>query len=141
MLGSLGFSVGDMGGWGAALIWGVTAAIVFPVTIIYSELAAMFPNKSGGLAIYANEAWRKYTTLIGPVATFGYWIGWSVVLSFFGRFVGSIVQSQWFPGEPSGRNGSAGSSASPVTASFSTGSVTFGSKPLIPLGSTFSVGP
>ena len=40
----------------------------------------MFPDKSGGVAIYANEGWRKYTTLVGPVATFGYWIGWSVVL-------------------------------------------------------------
>ena len=56
LLGSLGFSVLDLGGWGAAMIWGITAAIVFPVTIIYSELAAMFPNKSGGVSIYANEA-------------------------------------------------------------------------------------
>jgi len=75
LLGSLGWSVLDLGGWGAALIWGITAAVVFPVTIIYSELAAMFPHKSGGLSIYANEGWRKYTTLVGPIATFGYWIG------------------------------------------------------------------
>src|SRR5262249_60776231 len=68
MLGSLGFSVGDMGGWGAALIWGLTAAIVFPVTVIYSELAAMFPRKSGGLAIYANEAGCRDTTLVRPIA-------------------------------------------------------------------------
>ena len=39
----------------------------------------MFPEKSGGLSMYANEGWRKYTTLVGPIATFGYWIGWSVV--------------------------------------------------------------
>src|SRR6058998_1071894 len=77
-----------MGGWGAMMIWGITAAIVFPVTVIYSELAAMFPHKSGGLSIYANEGWRRYSTLIGPVATFGYWIGWSVVLSFLGLFTG-----------------------------------------------------
>jgi len=102
LLGSLGFSVIDLGGWGAGLIWGLTAAIVFPVTVLYSELAAMFPNKSGGVAVYANEAWRKYTTLIGPVATFGYWIGWSVVLSFLGLFVGYIAQTAWFPHEPYG---------------------------------------
>src|SRR5256885_4935390 len=86
-----------MGGWGAMMIWGITALIVFPVTILYSELAAMFPQKSGGLALYANEAWRKYTTLVGPVATFGYWIGWSVVLSVLGLFVGYIAQAAWFP--------------------------------------------
>jgi amino acid transporter len=96
MLGSLGWSVVDMGGWGAMLIWGLTAAIVFPVTVIYSELAAMFPNKSGGVSIYANEGWRRYTTLIGPVATFGYWIGWSVVLSATGVVVGFLVQAQFY---------------------------------------------
>ena len=102
MLGSLGWSVLDLGGWGAALIWGLTALIVIPVIVIYSELAAMFPHKSGGVAIYANEGWRKYTTLVGPVATFGYWIGWSVVLSFIGLFAGYIAQTAWFPGEPYG---------------------------------------
>jgi small conductance mechanosensitive channel len=62
----------------------------------------MFPEKSGGLALYAHEAWRKYTTLVGPIATFGYWIGWSVVLSVNGLFIGSIIQSTWFSGEPGG---------------------------------------
>jgi len=102
MLGSLGFSVLDLGGWGAGLIWGITALIIVPVTVLYSELAAMFPHKSGGVSIYANEGWRKYTTLVGPVATFGYWIGWSVVLSFIGLFAGYLVQAAWFPGEPYG---------------------------------------
>ncbi len=55
--------------------------------VLYSELAAMFPNKSGGFPLYANEGWRKYTTLVGPIATFGYWLGWSVVLAFLGLFV------------------------------------------------------
>ena len=62
----------------------------------------MFPEKSGGLALYAHEAWRKYTTLVGPIATFGYWIGWSVVLSFIGLFIGQLIQGAWFPGEPIG---------------------------------------
>ena len=60
----------------------------------------MFPNKSGGFPLYANEGWRKYTTLVGPIATFGYWLGWSVVLAFLGLFVGSIAQAQWWGGEP-----------------------------------------
>ena len=46
-------------------------------TGVYSELAAMFPDKSGGIAIYAHEGWRKYSTLVGPVATLGYWFAWS----------------------------------------------------------------
>ena len=56
----------------------------------------MFPGRSGGISLYANEGWRKYTTLVGPVATFGYWIGWSVVLALFGNVIGSLIQAQWF---------------------------------------------
>jgi amino acid transporter len=137
LLGSLGFSVLDLGGWGAMLIWGLTALIVFPVQIIYSELAAMFPNKSGGVSVYANEAWRKYTTLIGPIATFGYWIGWSVVLSFLGLFVGSIAQSEWFPGEPYGTNAFGGAKID--NGYFSTGSVHIGLQHLIAIGLILAV--
>ena len=102
LLGSLGYSVGDLGGWGAALLWGISAFVAVFINTLYSELAAMFPEKSGGLALYAHEAWRKYTTLIGPIATFGYWIGWSVVLAINGIFIGQIIQGAWFPGEPYG---------------------------------------
>ena len=50
-----------------------------------------------------NEAQKRaVTTLVGPVATFGYWMGWSVVLSFLGLFIGQLVQGAWFPGEPIG---------------------------------------
>jgi amino acid transporter len=84
LLSSLGYSVGDLGGWGAALLWGISAIVAVFINTLYAELAAMFPEKSGGLALYAHEAWRKYSTLIGPIATFGYWIGWSVVLAING---------------------------------------------------------
>ena len=102
LLGSLGYSVGDLGGWGAALLWGISAVVALFIKTIYSELAAMFPEKSGGLALYAHEGWRKYFTLVGPIATFGYWIGWSVVLAVKGIFIGQIIQRAWFPGEPFG---------------------------------------
>jgi amino acid transporter len=132
LLGSLGWTVLDLGGWGAALIWGITAAIVFPVTVIYSELAGMFPDKSGGLSIYANEGWRKYTTLVGPISTFGYWIGWSVVLSFLGLFVGYIAQTAWFPHEPYGTYAFGGAKLD--GGYFSTGSVNIGLQHLIAIG-------
>jgi amino acid transporter len=47
--------------------------------------------------VYANEAWRKYTTFVGPIAAFGYWIGWSVVLSIFGKIIGDLITARWFP--------------------------------------------
>jgi len=132
LLGSLGWSVLDLGGWGAALIWGITAVIIVPVVVLYSELAAMFPEKSGGIAIYANEGWRKYTTLIGPVATFGYWIGWSVVLSFLGLFTRYIAQAAWFPHEPYGTYAFGGAKID--NGYFSTGSVHVGLQHLIAIG-------
>ena len=54
LLGSLGYSVLDLGGWGAAMLWGITAFLIVFVMVLYSELAAMFPHKSGGFPLYAN---------------------------------------------------------------------------------------
>jgi amino acid transporter len=137
LLGSLGNSVLDMGGWGAMMVWGITAALVFPVTIIYSELAAMFPEQSGGLSIYANEGWRKYTTLVGPIATFGYWIGWSVVLAFLGLFIGNLAQATWFPGQKYGTYAFGGSLTD--QGYFSTGSVHIGLQHFIAIGLIIAV--
>jgi amino acid transporter len=58
----------------------------------------MFPDKPGGISLYANEGWRRYFTFIGPVATFGYWFAWSSVLALFGIIIGSLIQAEWFPG-------------------------------------------
>jgi amino acid transporter len=132
LLGSLGYSVADLGGWGAVMMWGITAALIVPVMVLYSELAAMFPEKSGGFPLYAHEGWRKYTTLIGPVATFGYWIGWSVVLAFLGLFNGSIAQASWFPNEPYGTNAFGGGKID--NGYFSTGPVHVGLQHLIAIG-------
>ena len=97
----------------------------------------MFPEKSGGIAIYANEGWRKYTTLVGPVATFGYWIGWSVVLSFLGLFTGYIAQAAWFPHEPYGTYAFGGAKID--NGYFSTGSVHVGLQHLIAIGLILAV--
>ena len=136
LLGSLGYSVGDLGGWGAVLLWSFTAAMIIPVMVLYSELAAMFPNKSGGFPLYANEGWRRYSTLVGPIATFGYWIGWSVVLSFLGLFCGQIAQAAWWPNEPFGTQPFGGASGEGY---FSTGGVDIGLPHLIAIGLILAV--
>ena len=105
--------------------------------VLYSELAAMFPHKSGGFPLYANEGWRKYTTIVGPMATFGYWIGWSVVLAFLGLFCGSIAQAAWFPSEPYGTNAFGGATID--DGYFSTGSVHIGLQHLIAIGIILAV--
>ncbi len=98
LLGSLGFTLGLFGVVGSMILWGASAAIGMLQAWIYSEPATMFGHRSGGIALYAHEGWRRYTTLVGPLAAFGYWIGWSVVLSIFGKIIGDLATAQWWPG-------------------------------------------
>jgi amino acid transporter len=98
LLGSLGFTLGIFGVVGSMVLWGASAAIGMLQAWIYSEPATMFGHRSGGIALYAHEGWRRHTTLVGPLSAFGYWIGWSVVLSIFGKVIGDLATSQWWPG-------------------------------------------
>jgi amino acid transporter len=131
LLGSLGYSVADLGGWGSALLWGISAGLAFFIMSLYAEMAAMFPDKPGGFPLYAHEAWRKYFTLIGPIAAFGYWLAWSVVLAFLGVFSGQIITAAWFPDEPAG---SAFFGSSAGEGYFSTGGAEIGLPHLIAIG-------
>src|SRR5689334_3624840 len=97
LLAGLAGSVDTLGPKWAAAIWCASALLGALQAYIYAEPATMFPDKSGGLSMYAHEGWRRYFSLAGPIATFGYWFAWSTVLSIFGLVVGSLIQSQWFP--------------------------------------------
>jgi amino acid transporter len=97
LLGSLGFTLGIFGVAGSMILWGCSAAIGMLQAWIYSEPATMFGHRSGGIALYAHEGWRRYTTLVGPLSAFGYWIGWSVVLAIFGKIIGDLAVAQWWP--------------------------------------------
>ncbi|UGS34219.1 APC family permease [Capillimicrobium parvum] len=96
LIAALGSSIGALGTAGAFALWTISITLGAMQNNIHAELACMFPNKSGGIALYAHEAWRKYLTVIGPLATFGYWIGWSVVLSINGLVAGTLIQAEWF---------------------------------------------
>ena len=96
LIAALGSSIGALGTTGACILWTISIILGALQNNIHAELASMFPSVSGGIALYAHEAWRKYLTLIGPLATFGYWIGWSVVLSINGLVAGTLIQAEWF---------------------------------------------
>ena len=98
LIGTLGYSIGALGGWGAMFLWGISMAIGTLSNWIYSESATMFPEKPGGIALYAHEGWRKYFTFVGPVASFGYWFAWSSVLALFGIVIGGLIKAEWFSG-------------------------------------------
>ena len=58
------------------LLWGVSMSLGMLQNWIYSETATMFPNKTGGSPV-CERGLAQYFTLVGPVATFGYWFAWS----------------------------------------------------------------
>ena len=94
---SLGASIGAIGVWTAVALWGLTAVLATMHNWAYSEVAGLLPHKSGGVSVYANEAWKSRFSFVGPVATFGYWFAWSSSLAIYGLLIGTLVQSEWFP--------------------------------------------
>jgi amino acid transporter len=96
LIAALGASIGVLGTTGAFVLWTVSVLIGALQNNVYAELAAMFSEKPGGIALYAHEAWRKYLSFVGPIATFGYWFAWSSVLAVNGLVVGTLVQAQFF---------------------------------------------
>ena len=81
----------------AATIWFLSALIGGLSAYIYAEPAAMFPDKSGGLSMFAKEGWRQHFSLAGPIATFGYWFAWSSVLAIYGGIIGTLMLSRFSP--------------------------------------------
>lgn len=93
---SFGFALGVLGPVGALALWVGSAAIGACQNWIFLEVAAMFPDKPGGIAMIASEGWRRRCSLVGPLASFGYWLGWSAVLSIVSVSAGALIQAQWF---------------------------------------------
>jgi amino acid transporter len=99
LIASLGASIGGLGAWGAIGLWAASMVLATAANWIYTELAAMFPESSGGIAHYATEGWKKRAPFVGPLASIGYWFPWTTALSVYAGIIGSLVQAQWFPGQ------------------------------------------
>ena len=96
LIAALGASIGVLGTTGAFVLWTISVLLGALQNNVYAEMATMFPQKAGGISLYAHEAWRKYLSFIGPIATFGYWFAWSSVLAINGYVIGTLAQAQWF---------------------------------------------
>ncbi len=92
----VGYEIGAIGAYGALAVWVGTSLIALLQNFIYTELAAMFPNKPGGIALYASEIWSEHCAPLGGVLGWGYWAGWSLTLAVVSLVVGDLVQAQWF---------------------------------------------
>ncbi len=95
---TLGPTIGLLGGWSTAALFGTVCIVAILQNFIFAELAAMFPNKPGGIPLFAHEGWRRYFAPVGAIAAFGYWAGWSFANSIFALTLGQLVTAEFFPG-------------------------------------------
>ncbi|MGP9783787.1 APC family permease [Arthrobacter sp. MYb211] len=94
---SFGATMAAIGALSAMFIWALAAGIGWAQNHLFAEMASMFPDKPGGVPIYAHEAWKGRFAPAGALATFGYWFGWSAVISIVSLTAGAIIQVRWFP--------------------------------------------
>jgi amino acid transporter len=95
LLPSIGFSVSLLGGWGAVAVWVGIVSFGLLMANLYAEMAAMFPHRSGGIATYIDEAAHKWSRIPAVLSGYGYWFGYSAVLSINGILVGLYIQGAW----------------------------------------------
>jgi amino acid transporter len=93
----LGYSMGAIGAWAAMALWVLIAVIAALHNWVYSEMGAMFSHKSGGIALYANEAWSRRFPSLGPLATYAYWFAWATAPAIWGLAISQIVTEQFWP--------------------------------------------
>lgn len=93
----LGYSIGAIGAWAAIALWAAIAAVAVLHNWLYSEMGAMFADKSGGIALYANEAWSRRLPCLGPLATYAYWFAWATAPAIWGLAVAQILSEQFWP--------------------------------------------
>ncbi|MGQ4601386.1 hypothetical protein [Nocardia sp. R6R-6] len=94
---SVGYAIGALGAVPAMVICVVLSVVALCQNKLFSEMAAMFADKAGGVAMFAAEGWKRYFTPVAPLAAFGYWCGWGLVLSLVGLTIGELIHAQWFP--------------------------------------------
>ena len=95
LLPSIGFSVGLLGGWGAVAVWIGIVTFGLLMANLYAEMAAMFPHRAGGIATYIDEGVHKWSRIPAVVSGYGYWFGYSTVLSINGILIGLYIQGAW----------------------------------------------
>src|SRR5258708_34083734 len=75
LIASLGFSMGALATWVAGLLWGISAGVGMLQTWIYAETASMFPDKRGGISLYAHASGDGRFSQAVPLGTTGLCLG------------------------------------------------------------------
>lgn len=81
----------------AWFVWTASIIIGFIQSLIYAEMAGLFPNKAGGASVYGALAWVRYSKLVAPVSVWCHWLAWSPVLAIGSGLLAGYVLSALFP--------------------------------------------
>jgi amino acid transporter len=90
-------SIAAIGSLGVILLYAVCGAVALVQNRLFAEMATMFPDKAGGVTMFANEAWKRRCAPLGVLASYGYWAGWAFGMGVFALAFGSLIQAQFFP--------------------------------------------
>ena len=78
----VGFALGALGGFAVVLFVVLTLVGVF-LCFCLAEMAALWPERAGGLPSYAFESFKPMgkgmATHLGGLSSWGYWLGWFTV--------------------------------------------------------------
>lgn len=99
LISTLGYSIGALGALGALVLWVASILIGALQTRIFCESSTMFPDASGGLAVFVREGWRRRLNILAPFGGFAYWIAYTSGLATFGLLAASLIQAQWLAGQ------------------------------------------
>jgi amino acid transporter len=76
----------------SVLVWTLSVIFGFLQAFTYAEIAGLFPNKSGGAAIYGAAAWGA----IAPLSVWCNWLAWTPVLAIGSGIAAGYVLNALF---------------------------------------------
>jgi amino acid transporter len=96
------FSVGAIAatvGQPSWLVWVLSVLMGFVQSFTYAEIAGLFPDKSGGAALYGASAWLRYGKPIAPMIIWCYWFAWAPVLALASGLASNYLLSLVLPAD------------------------------------------
>ena len=89
-------SIAAIGSLGVVLIFAICGVVALVQNRLFAEMATMFPDKAGGITMFANEAWKRRCAPLGVLASYGYWAAWAFGMGVFALTFGSLIHAQFF---------------------------------------------
>lgn len=90
-------SIAAIGSLGVVLIFAICGVVALVQNRLFAEMATMFPDKAGGITMFANEAWKRRCAPLGVLASYGYWAAWSFGMGVFALSFGTLIHAEFFP--------------------------------------------